>query len=433
MSDFKIIFSLIDKENPKESLNKVSQELERIKQGKGIQSAYNILLRMEAVFGLRKPSVAVYDNSLHFIGGAQKYGCTMAQSLQEIFDVTLISHKEVSLAQLQNWYDLDLKKCQIKVIKIPFFENRKKKKDTFDAGEVDLKKENPFHIISRESGEYDIFINNCMLEMVYPLSNISEFVCHFPERERSRFFHVDKYTHILCNSQYTGEWIKRKWDLEPHKIFYPPVDMMNSFKSCDKEKIILSVSRFELSGKKQQLEMIKIFERMIQKYPGKTKAWEMVIAGGSTEKNPYLERVKKASQSLSSGKIDLKINISFDELKELYQKASIFWHLAGLEQIEPDRAEHFGMTTVEAMQNRCVPVVYKGGGQKEIIEDRVSGLFFETRDELMDKTIELMDSRSLLERIGKSAFERGREFTKESFQHKIKSHFDKVLKEYLSV
>jgi len=433
MDDFKNILGLMDVKEPEESLNKVFQEIGRIKQEKSLQAAYNILLRLEVALGLRRPRVAVYDNALHFIGGAQKYGCTVAQSLQNRFDVTLISHKKVSLDQLRDWYGLDLDECRIKVIPIPFFENRKEKKNTFDAGEVDLKKENPFHAVSRESGEYDIFINNCMLEMVYPLSNISEFVCHFPERERSRFFHVDQYDHIIANSQYTGEWIKKKWDLEPDKIFYPPVEMMGPVKVMDKKKIILSVSRFELSGKKQQLEMIKIFEWMIKKYPEKTKAWKMVIAGGSQEKNPYLERVKKAYQSLPPGRIDLKIDIPLDELKELYQKSSIFWHLAGLEQTDPERAEHFGMTTVEAMQNKCVPVVYNGGGQKEIIKNQVSGLFFETRDELIDKTLKLMNSRSFLEKIGDKAYQRGKEFTQDSFQNKVRKHFEKILKEYNSV
>jgi len=433
MSDFKSIFNLIDKNKTEESLSRLSKNLEKVKKDKGIQSSYNILMRLEVALGIRKPSIAIYDNSLHFIGGAQKYGCTIAQSLQEVFDVTLISHKKISLRQIQDWYGLDLKNCKVKVIKIPFFENREIKKDTFDAGEVDLKGENPFHIISRESGEYDIFINNCMLEMVYPLSNTSEFVCHFPERERSRFFHVDKYSHIICNSRYTGEWIKRKWNLEPHKIFYPPVEMMDAFVNINKEKMILSVSRFELSGKKQQLEMIKIFKRILKKYPEKTKRWKIIIAGGSVRKNPYLEKVRKASKALPTGRVDLRVNISLDELKELYKKASIFWHLAGLEQIDPERAEHFGMTTVEAMQNRCVPVVYRGGGQQEIIEEGVSGLFFDTRDELVDKTIELIDFMSSLKKIGSFAHKRGKEFTKEVFQKKIKKHFEKILKEYCSV
>jgi len=433
VNDFKILFDHVDRDNPEESMRKISRDLERIKKNKGIQASYNDLLRLEVVLGVRKPSVAVYDNALHFIGGAQKYGCTIAHSLQEICDVTLISHKKVTLSQLQDWYGLDLNKCRTKVIKIPFFEARKQEKSTFDAGEVDLKGENPFHVVSIESGKYDIFINNCMLEMVYPLSNISEFICHFPERERSRFFHADKYSHIICNSRYTGEWVSRKWYLKPHEILYPPVDMMDSGEDVKKEKIILSVSRFELSGKKQQLEMIQIFERMIYRYPEKTEGWKIIIAGGSVDGNPYLDRIRKASRSLPEERIDLKVDISLSELKELYRRASIFWHLAGLEQIDPEREEHFGMTTVEAMQNRCASVVYRGGGQKEIIEDRVSGLFFNTRDELINRTLELMDSSSLREEIGREAYKRGKEFVKKNFLRKVKKHFDEILKGYCSV
>jgi len=433
MSDFKEVMSLIDKNFPEQSLIKISESLEEIKQNRGIQASYNILLRLEVALGFRKPRVAVYDNALHFIGGAQKYGCTLAQALQEDFDVTLIANKKISLNQLQDWYGLDLKSCQIKVIPIPYFEDRKEGPSTFNAGEVDLRGDNPFHVISLESGEYDIFINNCMLEMVYPLSNVSEFICHFPEREKSRFFHVDKYTHIICNSQYTGEWIKKKWDLEPNKVLYPPVDMMDFSQKFNKEKIILSVSRFEPSGKKQQLEMVKIFERMIKKYPQETEGWKIVLAGGNVDKNPYFEKVRKASQSLPPGRIDLEVDISLDELKKLYKKASIFWHLTGFEQIEPERAEHFGMTTVESMQNRCVPIAHKGGGQKEIIEDKINGFFFETRDELMEKTIKLIHSRELMIKIGESAYKRAKKFTKESFQDRVKKHFKEIFIEYAAV
>ena len=91
------------------------------------------------------------------------------------------------------------------------------------------------------------------------------------------------------------------------------------------------------------------------------------------------------------------------------------------------------MTTVEAMQNRCAPVVFRGGGQKEIIEDRVSGLFFDTREGLINRTLELMDSVALRESIGRGAYERGKDFTKKSFLHKAQKHFDEILKGYCSV
>ncbi|MCJ7580667.1 MAG: hypothetical protein MUP98_09040, partial [Candidatus Aminicenantes bacterium] len=171
--------------------------IELIKGKKGVQFAVNFLNRVELAGGTRKPTLSLYDHAMHYIGGAQKYGCTLASALQNHFDVTLIVNKPVTVQKLQQWYNLDLSLCKIKVVPIPFYELGGKGTEFIDPALVNMKGDNPFHIISKLSGDFDIFINNSMLEMVYPLSSLSVFVCHFPERERSRFFHVDKYTEII--------------------------------------------------------------------------------------------------------------------------------------------------------------------------------------------------------------------------------------------
>ena len=408
-----------------------SDIIEIVKKKKGVQSAYNLMLQVEAALGYRKPAMGIYDNAFHFIGGAQKYGCTIAHTLQEQFDITLIANTGISVPKLQEWYNLDLQHCQVNVVKIPFFAAKEAKKGVFDAGEVDLKENNPFHIISKESGNYDFFINNCMLEMVYPLANISEFVCHFPEREISRFFHVDKYDHIIYNSLYTAAWIKKRWNLTPHKHIYPPVDMESAYSSENKENIILSAARFELSGNKQQIEMIKAFIRLIRLYPQVMKDWKLLLAGGSTEFNPYLDKIKDLTALLPAENIELKINVSAGELKKIYAQAKLFWHFSGLGQRDPARVEHFGMTTVEAMQNGCVPVVFNGGGQKEIVEEGISGLLFSNLEEHQKKTLELMAEPSHLSRLARGAVQRGKQFTKKTFVSKVKQHFSQLLNTYL--
>jgi hypothetical protein len=154
----------------------LKEKIELVRQTRGLQSAVNVLSRLEVALGFRKPSLGLYDNALHFIGGAQKYGCTLAHTLQDDFEVTLIANSEVTREQLESWYGLDLARCRIKVVQIPYFEEREKQRGVFDAGLVELRKDNPFHAISLESGKYDVFVNNCMLEMVYPLAPISEMV-----------------------------------------------------------------------------------------------------------------------------------------------------------------------------------------------------------------------------------------------------------------
>lgn len=81
---------------------------------KGRPAALRLLSRLEVASGGRRPSLGLYDNALHFIGGAQKYGCTIAHALQDDFDITLIANSEVTLDRLQSWYDLDLSRCRLR-------------------------------------------------------------------------------------------------------------------------------------------------------------------------------------------------------------------------------------------------------------------------------------------------------------------------------
>ena len=66
-------------------LKNSAARLEAVARQSGPQAAYNLLLRGEVASGWRRPSVAIYDHSLHLIGGGQKYGCTMAKALQDDF------------------------------------------------------------------------------------------------------------------------------------------------------------------------------------------------------------------------------------------------------------------------------------------------------------------------------------------------------------
>ncbi len=320
----------------------------------GAQSAYNLLQRSEVVAGWRKPALALYDHTLHLIGGGEKYGCTMAAALQDEFDVTLIAHRPVTMAQLMEWYDLDLSRCRVKILPLDFFDQ--KGPGPINPDLVSARIENPFLAVSRESGNYDFFINNSMLEMVFPLANISLFVCHFPERQKGSYFYVQHYRHLIYNSLYTAEWIEKKWRLAPSHHIYPPVDMEPvPGQLLAKENIILSVARFESGGSKQQAEMITAFARLRAKAPRELQNWKLILCGGSASANPYLERIRALLKAQPELPVELKINIPLNELKELYARSTLFWHFCGLQQSNPAHVEHFGMSTVEAMQNQCLP------------------------------------------------------------------------------
>lgn len=391
----------------------------------GIQGAINFLRHYEISTGKRKPSLAIYDHAFHFIGGAQKYGLTIVNALKDKFDITIIANRDVSHKDFLNWYNLDLTDVEIKIVKIPYFEKRKT--SHIDPSRIMKGTPNPFHIISRESGNYDVFINNSMLEMVFPLSLISIMVCHFPERRPQSYFYSDEYSYTVFNSKYAGSWIRKRWKYIPHKHLYPPVDM-EIFKSGEKkEKIILSVARLEEGGTKKQKEMASAFITLKKKFPDISKGWKLIIAGGSTGGNSYVQELKEIIKEAEDNTIELNINISDSALKDLYKKASIFWHLCGLGQNDPAKVEHFGMTIGEAMQNRIAPIVFDGGGQKEIVDHGNSGYRISSLNGLIMYTIKLIKNKELRDGFGDNAFNKSLQFKRERFEKEVKQFFEKII------
>ena len=423
-----LVTALIEARQVKDIDRELPALLKTVAAYSGIQTAFNLLSRIEVMLGYRKPSIGIYDHTFHMIGGGQKYGCTLAYALQDEFDITLIVNRKVTHQELKDWYNLDLTPCRIKVIPLPFFEKQNFRE--IDPLAITRRVKNPFDRISRESGNHNIFVNNSMLEKVYPLSNVSVIICHFPERRRSSYFYADKYTYVVHNSHYTAEWIRKKWKIDPTTHIYPPVDFSGSPSLPEKENVILSVARFETGGSKQQLEMVKVFEALSRTFPEALRDWRFVLVGGSTQENPYLEKIKKFLSLGMNKNIELSVNIPQGELETHYQKAKIFWHICGLHQSDPSLVEHFGMSIVEAMQNHCVPVVFDGGGQREIVEQGISGFRFSSLKELKDRTLDVMRDDSLWHKLSQGAYARGMLFTREVFVARVKELFSQIMDKY---
>lgn len=383
----------------------------------GEVSAHNFFSQLQVVLGLRKPRVGIYDHAGHFAGGGQRYVAEMAALMQDRYDITYIFNNDVELSSYREWFDLDLSRCSMKIIRIPFFEERQRY--TPDEGMVVNELDNPFDIISQDTLNYDIFINANMLGKVNPLSPVSLFVCHFPDQEKARFFQVDKYDYLIINGDYTGEWVDKRWQLEPTHKLYPPVNMFNEASSPrDKEKIILSVSRFELGGSKKQLELIEAWSDLCAEHPAETQGWKLIMMGGSTPENTYMDKVLEAVAAAECP-IEIKPNAAVSEIKDHYRRAAIFWHACGLDETKPQLVEHFGMTTVESMQNCCVPIVIDGGGQREIVEHGKSGFRFSTLEQLRVYTLIVMEDEARCQKMAEAALERSQLFGMDVFKETL--------------
>ncbi len=209
-----------------------------------------------------------------------------------------------------------------------------------------------------------------------------------------------RYNAVVCNSIFT------KTHLDPvvgrsAEVIYPPVVTKVSG-SKTKENIILSVGRFTnyFQAKKQEV-LVDAFKGILKKFPD----WKLVCVGGLLPSDEvFFEILKKKA---ITPQIILIPNGSYNILQNYYEKASIYWHAAGLGETNPTLQEHFGISTVEAMAHGCVPVVYNGGGQKEIVDDGKTGYLWNTPDELIEKTNRIilrdLDNEALRKKIIKKS------------------------------
>ena len=268
--------------------------LAAVAKASGPQAALNLLLRGEVVAGWRKPSLALYDHTLHLIGGGEKYGCTLAAGAAGRFR----RHPDRPPAGHDRRPDEVVRPRPVALPgqdHAPGFFRRQAATAGSTPTSCRARTENPFLAVSRESGNYDFFVNNSMLEMVYPLANVPLFVCHFPERPNGAYFYVQHYRHLIYNSLYTAAWIEKKWGIIPRHHIYPPVDMEPAARETPaKEKVILAVARFESGGSKQQLEMIAAFARLRAEAPQAMRRLEAGALRGQRRGNPYLERIRAA-------------------------------------------------------------------------------------------------------------------------------------------
>lgn len=198
---------------------------------------------------------------------------------------------------------------------------------------------------------------------------------------------------IVCNSEFTKKYIDNMFSLQS-TVVYPPVSIYEA--SEKKENIITTVGRYSLlpngeDFKKQQF-LIEAFKKL---YDNGLKDWKFVLVISHFDKDT--QAVEKLRDSCSNYPIVIKSNIGQSEIENIYKTAKIYWHAAGYQEDEvehPERFEHFGISTVEAMSAGAVPVVLNAGGQKEVVIDGENGFLWNTENELLGKTTQLIEKNN---------------------------------------
>jgi len=349
----------------------------------------------------KKMKAVIVSPYIKTLGGGERYALTVAQALLDRgWEVEITLNENDVLLKARERFNLKLAGI-----------------GTISFGEIGGK------YLKQKNYDLMFWVSDGSIPWLFSPKTVLHFQIPFHNVRGKSFFNSLKFKKIdkvVCNSLFTKKVIDQEYGINSD-VWYPPIDV-EEFTAGEKENTILAVGRFEKSQtEKRQDVLIETFKKMIDKG---LKNWQLILAGGHTggkENDELLNELKKMAAGFP---ISFKINVSFSELKTLYSKAKIFWHAAGYgtdEEKYPEKMEHFGMTTVEAMASGCVPVVINKGGQKEIVQNNINGFLWETVDDLMNLSAKLIKGDKLINNISQEAVKKSRDFSKEKFYEKIYS------------
>ena len=324
------------------------------------------------------PRILFFDPYLSTLGGGERYLLTFA----EIADAAGASVTVASptLPPPQRLRDFDLPHG---------FEMRALDLDRFS----DASRSYDCVVYLTNSIPQPSFAPRSYLVVQFPFRGIRSTIRPFPRRwARDR---LSAYECIVY-SEYCRHWLLRRWHRDA--MVLPPPIRLGTYEPGRKRNIILSVGRFfAVQHSKRQDILVEAFGRL----PASVRStWRLALVGGvgdDASSKAYVSRVRSAAADI--GGIDVRTDVSQETLESLYAEASLFWHATGYgrPRYAPGRAEHFGMTTAEAMSFGAVPLVYGDGAQPEIVG--TSGYTWQTIDELVSQSSRLASDEALRARL----------------------------------
>lgn len=331
--------------------------------------------------------VAIYNPYLDTLGGGERYTMAVATTLRDAgYSVEIQWKDQVIRKKLEERFDINLK---------------------FIDFVSDIKRGENFDVC--------FWVSDGSIPLLRARNNILHFQVPFHDvngkslLNRMKLFRIKS---VVCNSNFTKRVIDNEYGVES-LILYPPVDI-EKFKRKRKENIILYVGRFsQLQQSKNQHILVENFKKL---YQTGFENWKLILAGGvEIGAEDY---VKELEKSIEGYPIEILKSPTFRSLTEIYGKSKIFWSAVGFgsnEKKEPEKAEQFGITLVEAMSAGVIPIVYRAGGYKEIITED-TGYFWSDENDLIKITTALCNAPfSTWKKITDCDKERSRDFSYKEF------------------
>lgn len=385
--------------------------------------------------------ICIYDPYIDTLGGGEHVLAALAETLEGLYpegEIDLLVHEppRTRIEELERRFAVGLSRVRYRVEPFPGRSLWGRLLPGDLARRIDIERR-----FSSVTGEYDLFFNNCIFSTMPSRAKTSIYICMFPlhpgvrgrHGSLARPFHAAYgwlrgayyrrvargYDQIWANSQYTREWIRRLWGAEA-AVVYPPVDVGLEPEILRRENLILSVGRFFPGDhNKKHGPMLDGFRRLCDEG---LRGWQLHLAGGVGDRHGTMEYIQDLTRRAAGYPVSFHFNASAADLARLRESAKIFWHATGYEEdaeAAPDKLEHFGMSTVEAMSRGIVPIVIAMGGQPEIVRHGIDGLLWRDLDELVAQTRMLAADEGLRVKLAAAARAGSRRFDRALFRAEV--------------
>lgn len=357
----------------------------------------------------QRPTAVVYTPYAVTPGGGERYVLSAARQLARTHRVEVVTpyrYSNLRLQQIGCALDLDLGMLRFKTLQ-----------EFEQDPEPDLM----------------LTMGNAVLPPIAGRGRKTVYHCQFPfllkEEQESDEAMLRSYQEVMVNSAFTQGFYERRLAEAgmasiPTRIVNPPVPPVAP--RTPRKRSILSVGRFIVGGhsKRQDLQ-VEAFRALIE---SGVEDVELHLAGSSFPEATDIDFLAAIRQSASDLPVYFHVNCSVSELETLYGDSLIYWHATGLGrdlEAEPEKAEHFGISIVEAMSGGAIPIALRAGGPTEIITEGVNGFFYDDIEGLVDQTRRVLDEtpEDGLRQLSRAAHARAADFSYDRFNAAVSSLF----------